>query len=165
MTDAGFQLPAADRAPDPIVHFELYRGLAWKRAFAYFVDVAIIAVIMAVAVFVLGVIGVVTFGLFNPLLIAVFALIPFLYHTLLLGGPRHATLGMGLFGVEMRSLTNGHPDNVQAAIQTVLFYLSVGLTGWLIVIWALFDPRRRMLHDILAGTYVVNRRAALGVPA
>ena len=165
MTDAGFQLPSADRAPDPLAHFEIYRGIAWKRVFAYVIDVAVIALLLSAAVLVLGFVGILTFGLLTPLLVGFFALIPFLYHTLLLAGPRHATLGMRVFGVEMRSLTNRYPDIVQAAIQTLLFYVSMGLTGWLIAVWALFDSRRRMLHDIVAGTYVVNRRAAAGVPA
>jgi len=166
MTNTGFQLAApADRAPDPIAHFELYRGLAWKRAFAYLIDVAIIGFILALAMIVFGIVRFMTFGLINPLLLALFAVIPFLYHTLLLGGPHHATFGMRFFGVEMRSLTSGHPDYVQAGIQTVLFYLSMSATFWIIAIWALFDSRRRMLHDILAGTYCVNRRAARAVPA
>ena len=165
MTNAGFQLPSADRAPDPIQYFELYRGIAWKRVFAYFIDVVVIAFILGAAVLVFGIVGIFTFGLLTPLLVIIFALIPFLYHTLLLAGPHHATLGMRVFGVEMRSLTSHYPDVVQAAIQTALFYFSVGVTAWLIVIWALFNPRRRLLHDILAGTYVVNRRAAQSVPA
>ena len=99
-----------------------------------------------------------------PAIRLLFGLIPFCYHTLLLSGPHHATLGMRLFGIEMRSIPIGYPDSIQAAIQTALFYISMGLTLWLLVLWALFDPRRRMLHDILAGTYVVNRRAALSLP-
>jgi uncharacterized RDD family membrane protein YckC len=165
MSDTGNQTAfSADRAPDPFSHFELYRGLAWKRTFAYFLDVAIIAVIMTVAFFVFGIVGIVTFGLLHAPLIVVFTIIPFAYHTILLGGAKHATLGMRLFGVEMRSLTTGYPDYVQAAVQTALFYLSVGFTSFIITLWALFDTRRRMLHDILAGTYCVNRRAAANIP-
>ena len=166
MTDPGNQpILAIERAPDPAAHFELYRGLAWKRAFAYFIDVMVIAVIVAVASLLFGIVGFMTFGILAPPFLAIVALIPFGYHTLLLGGPRHATIGMRVFGVEMRSLTLGYPDYVQAAVQTALFYLTVGFTAFVIVVWALFDPRRRMLHDILAGTYCVNTRAAAGMPA
>lgn len=165
MTRPGFQLgPPASRAPDPIPYFELYRGVAWKRVIAYMIDVVLIAFIMLFALLVFGFIGMLTIGL-GPLLAIVFALIPFCYHMLLLSGPRHATIGMRVLRLEMRSVTNGYPDQVQAAVQTMLFYVSVSITGFLILIWALFDSRRRCLHDIVAGTYVVNRAAAMAVPA
>ncbi len=166
MVNTGFQLGVSDaKAPDPMAHFELYRGVAWKRAIAYLCDVVVIGFIMLFAFFIFGIVGIMTFGLFHPLLVVVFALIPFCYHMLLLSGPRHATFGMRLFGLEMRSLTNGYPDQVQAAVQTFLFYLTVYPTGSLVLIWAIFDPRRRTLHDVIAGTYVVNRQAALAMAA
>lgn len=166
MTEPGFQLgPPASRAPDPITYFELYRGVAWKRVIAYMIDAVVIAFLMLFALLVFGVIGLLTFGALGPLFVVIFALIPFCYHMLLLSGPRHATVGMRVLGVEMRSVTNGYPDQIQAAVQTMLFYISVSLTGFLILIWALFDSRRRCLHDIVAGTYVVNRAAAMAVPA
>ena len=157
--------PPATRAPDPVSYFELYRGVAWKRFAAYIIDVIVIGFLLLFALMVFGIIGLLTLGFLSPLLIVVFALIPFCYHLLLLSGPRHATLGMRVFGLEMRSVTNGYPDQIQAAVQTMLFYISVSLTSFIILIWALFDPRRRCLHDIVAGTYVVNRQAALTVPA
>ncbi len=166
MSNTGFQLgPPASRAPDPMSYFELYRGVAWKRVAAYAIDVVVIATILLFALLVFGFIGLLTFGMLGPLLVVIFALIPFCYHMLLLSGPRHATIGMRVLGLEMRSVTNGYPDQVQAAVQTMLFYLSVSITGFLILIWALFDSRRRCLHDIVAGTYVVNRAAAMAVPA
>lgn len=166
MSNPSFQLgPPASRAPDPVTYFELYRGVAWKRAFGYLIDLVVIAFLMLCALIVFGIIGLLTLGFLRPLLVVVFALIPFCYHMLLLSGPRHATLGMRVFGLEMRSVTNGYPDQIQAAVQTMLFYLSVSLTSFVILIWALFDPRRRCLHDIVAGTYVVNRAPAMAVPA
>lgn len=163
MSNAGFQLDlSASGAPDPIAHHELYRGVAIKRVIAYLIDLVCIGFFLMLAGFVLFIISVLTLGLLHPLLLMVYALIPFCYHTLLLGGPSHATLGMRLMGIEMKSLTIGSPDYVQAAVQTVLFYLSIAIFSP-ILIWALFDPRRRMLHDILAGTYVVNRNAAAAI--
>ena len=164
MTSAGASIPTGD-APDPIAYYELYRGVAWKRAVAYLFDLAVIGFFVAIAWVIFAIVGIMTFGLLYPLLIFFFGLIPFCYHTLLLSGPHHATIGMRIFGLEMRSVTLGYPDTAQAAIQTVLFYMSMALTVWLLIFWALFDPRRRMLHDILAGTYVINRHAGLGIPA
>ena len=61
----------------------------------------------------------------------------------------------GLDEYEVRSWTGQPPDYVQAIILTLLFYLS--LTLWPVLIFALFNERRRMLHDYLAGTLTVRR--------
>lgn len=151
---------AVGAGPDPIAHPEYYRGVAIKRILAYLVDVAVIGLLLGAAALVFAVLGIVTFGVLTPLLLAVFAAIPLSYHVLLIGGPRSATLGMRLFRLEVRSLTRDRPDYIQAAVQTVLFYLSVGFTSWLILVVALFNTRRRTLHDIIAGTVVVNRLGA-----
>lgn len=164
MSNAGFQLDlTAGGAPDPIAHYELYRAVAIKRVIAYLIDLLCIGFFLTVAALVLFVINFLTLFLLHPFLLMVYALIPFCYHTFLLGGPSHATLGMRLMGVEMKSLTIGSPDYIQAAVQTVLFYLSITIFSP-ILLWALFDSRRRMLHDILAGTYVVNKSAAAIAP-
>jgi uncharacterized RDD family membrane protein YckC len=151
---------ARSGAPDPLIHPAVYRGVACKRVLAYMADVAILALIMAAATLLVVIAGIVTFGLLTPLLWALWALIPLCYHITLLGGPRHATLGMRLFGLELVSLTAPRPDYVQAAVHTVLFYLSLS-TAWLILIVALFNPMRRTLHDYVAGTVIVNRAAML----
>jgi len=43
-----------------------------------------------------------------------------------------------------------------AAFHALLFWFSlVGVSP--ILLWAFFDPRKRCLHDILAGVVVINR--------
>ena len=86
-----------------------------------------------------------------------FGLIPLAYHTLLLSGPRSATVGMRLFDVELRSVTGERPGFLQALIQTALFYITVGATCSLILLLVLFSRHKRTLHDMLAGTVVVRR--------
>jgi uncharacterized RDD family membrane protein YckC len=39
----------------------------------------------------------------------------------------------------------------------LLFYVSVSLTAWLVLIVVLLNDRSRALHDILANTMVVRR--------
>jgi uncharacterized RDD family membrane protein YckC len=39
---------------------------------------------------------------------------------------------------------------------TVAFYVSVGVTGWLILLVALFNGRGRTLHDYLCGTVTIR---------
>jgi uncharacterized RDD family membrane protein YckC len=122
------------------------RGLLWRRAFAYLLDVFFISLLSWLLVLLL-----------SPLWPAVLALVPICYHSLLIGGPRSATFGQRLFGVEVRRLDGGRPTLFQAFVQTILFYATVTLLTPLVLVVALFNWRRRALHDILAGTLTLRR--------
>lgn len=128
--------------PDPA----RLRGLLWRRVFAYFVDVLIISFLSWLVVLVA-----------SPFWPIVLTLIPLAYHSLLIGGPRSATLGQRLFGIEVRRLDGGRPTLLQAVVQTVLFYVTVTMLTPLILAVTLFNRRRRALHDMLAGTLTVRR--------
>ena len=90
---------------------------------------------------------------------AVGAAVPVAYHTLTIGGAASATLGMRLFGLEVRVWNGGKPGYLQALLHTAVFYVTVSFTGGLILLWALFNNRGRCLHDILCGTLVIRRPA------
>jgi uncharacterized RDD family membrane protein YckC len=143
--------------PDPAALPEAYEGVLWRRTFAYFVDLCVIAVIAVFCWIVFAVLWVLSFGLLGPVLWLCFGLIPLAYHTLLLSGPRSATIGMRVFGVELRSVTGERPGFLQALIQTALFYITVGATCSLILLLVLFNRHKRTLHDMLAGTVIVRR--------
>ena len=64
---------------------------------------------------------------------------------------------MRLTGIEVRSWTGERPSYLQAFVQTILFYVTVYPTWSLVLVIALFNERRRTLHDILAGTLVIRR--------
>jgi len=89
-------------------------------------------------------------------------LIPFVYHSLLIGGPRSATFGMRAMDIEVYRWTGGRPNLAQAVIMTILFYGSIAMTAWLILAVALFSNTRRCLHDYFSGTVVVNKEAEDG---
>ena len=78
------------------------------------------------------------------------------YHTLLMGAGRSATLGMMLFNIEVRAWNGRRPTYAQAFLVTLVFYVSMTFTSGFILIVALFNDRRRLLHDLLCGTIVVN---------
>ncbi len=164
MADQGSSLPSlrlgtadwSDGPPHPRDEPALYEGLLVRRMFAYAVDVVAIAVLSVAAWVAFGILSVVSFGLLSPIGIIVTALIPVSYHTFFLGS-RGATPGMRFFDVEMWSLAGKQPEYVQAFLATVLFYISVGMTASLILVVALFNDRRRTLHDVLAGTVVLRR--------
>ena len=149
--------------PDPLAEPALYDGVLSRRVAAYLVDMTLIAVLYVCAALVFGLAGILTFGALTPLGIIVLAVLPVGYHTIFLGR-QGATPGMRLFDLELRAWTGRPPDYSQAFLATVLFYASVSLTAWLILLVALFTERRRTLHDLLAGTVMV-RRARLNATA
>jgi uncharacterized RDD family membrane protein YckC len=142
--------------PDPASFPEVFEGVLWRRVFAYMVDLLLIAVVAVGAWVVFAALWLLSFGLLGPLLWFLFGLLPLAYHTLLLAGRHSATPGMRCFDLELRSVTGERPNLLQAFIQTALFYATVGMTGSLILLVALFNRRRRTLHDFLAGTVMVR---------
>lgn len=143
-------------APNPDTDPQYFSNVAFKRVVAYIVDVLVIAV-FAVAIAAIAFVPVVlTLGFLKPFVVGVVTLIPLAYHTLLIGAEHSATIGMRLMGLEIRKLDGGRPGYVLAFIQTIMFYVTVGITTWLILLVALFNRRHRTLHDFLCGTMVIN---------
>jgi uncharacterized RDD family membrane protein YckC len=142
--------------PDPGALPEAYDGVIWRRTLAYFIDLCFIGVLAVLFWIIFAVLWVVSFGLLAPVLWFLFGLIPLAYHTLLLSGRRSATWGMRCFDVELRSVTGERPGFLQALAQTALFYITVGATCSLILLFVLFNRRKRTLHDLLAGTVLVR---------
>jgi uncharacterized RDD family membrane protein YckC len=155
--DLGSQ-PWDGEAPDPLAHPEYYENIVVRRAVAYLVDVLVVTGLLIAIKAAMAIVGVMTFGLLAGPLAPLLALVPLAYHTLMIGGPDSATLGMRLFGLEVRTWTGGRPSYPQALIMTAVFYSTVWLTGFAVLLVALFNQRRRTLHDILCGTIVINSR-------
>jgi len=147
--------------PDPLDDPEFYDGVIWRRSIAYLLDVVLIGIAGLCLWILLGLLSVLTFGLLLPLKIVVLVCLPIAYHTYFIGRSG-ATPGMRLFDVELRSWTGARPNFVQACLQTVLFYVTVTLTTWLILLVALFNDRCRTLHDFLAGTVAVRHSRLQG---
>ncbi len=142
---------------------EYFDGVTLRRIAAYMIDLLIIGVLLLTATSAFWVLGVLSFGLLSPVLIAVLPFIPLAYHTFLIGGPRSATLGMALFGIEARRMNGGHPDYLQAGLWTVVFYVSVGVTGWLILLVVLFNGHGRTFHDYFCCMVTIRPRPAIDV--
>ncbi len=145
--------------PDPLTQPEEYEGLLIRRIVAYAVDLLVLAVVGTVVWLVLGIAGVLTFGLLLPLQAVALAVLPFAYPPLFIASEGSAPLGMRLTGVRVLSiLDGGRPTLAQAVVNVVTFYASLALTGSLVLLVALFNSRSRTLHDYLAGTIVLRRR-------
>ena len=144
--------------PSPNAAPRLYAGLLSRRCLGYFIDVLFISVIGICLGFALTILGILTLGLLSPLAAIILALWPLTYHSLFLA-LRGATPGMRVFGLEVRNWDGGPVSPLQAVIVTLLFYLSVSVTAWLILVVTLFNDRGRALHDILANTLVVRAQS------
>ncbi|MGD9616248.1 MAG: RDD family protein [Alphaproteobacteria bacterium] len=144
--------------PDPTTHAELFDGLLWRRTVAYLIDICVIGAILVAAWIVFALLTVLSFGVLGPGLWFLFGLIPLAYHTLLVGGRHGATIGMRLLDLELRSWDGYRPGFVQALAHAALFYLTVGATGCLILLFALINKRNRTLHDVLSGMLMVRSR-------
>ncbi len=141
--------------PDPVDGWKHYDRVIIRRAVGYIIDILVIALLEAAVLSLAIFLGFLTWGLLTVPLFSIAALVPFAYHTLLIGGSRSATLGMRVMGVEVHRMEGGAPDYVLAALVTIVFYVTVGLF-WPILAVALFNRHKRPLHDLLCGTVVLN---------
>jgi uncharacterized RDD family membrane protein YckC len=135
-----------------------FDGVVMARSIAYIADLLVLSVIIFAATVAFGILGILTFGLLWPGA-ALGWVLALAYFTLSLGGPNSATPGMRWQGVELRTWDGRRPGYVQAAVQTILFYLTVTVGTVFVLIVPFFNVRRRCLHDFLCGTVVVRRGA------
>jgi len=144
-----------DDPPDALDDPDLYDGMPWRRSAGYLIDLVVLVLLMGCAWIAFTLLSVLSLGLLLPIKIVALALLPVAYHTYFVGDSG-ATPGMRAMDVEVRTWTGRRPDFVQAFLMTVMFYATVALTSWLILVVALFNKRYRLAHDFLAGTLGVR---------
>jgi uncharacterized RDD family membrane protein YckC len=136
----------------------LTRGVLSRRLLAWCVDAFLLAIVVAACWTTGLVFGLMTLGLGMPLL-GLLPLVPLAYHCLFIISSMSATPGQALFGLRVcRNDDMGRPNFAQAVVSTLIFYLTLGTSGLLLLV-ALFTVRRRTLHDLLSGLVVVRDRA------
>jgi uncharacterized RDD family membrane protein YckC len=158
---------ARPHAFDPYLNPELFRGVLTRRFFAFLIDLVVLAIPVILACLFIAVFGVVTLGLgwalfwlVSPVSI-VWALV---YFGSTLGGPHSATLGMRVMDLEMCTWYGAPGYFVLGAMHAVLFWVSFSFLSPLVVLVGLFNRRRRLLHDIVLGTVVINSSVRMPVP-
>ena len=154
-------------AYDPVTHPELFEGVLARRVVAFIIDFIIIAIPVVLAAMFIFAFGIVTLGLgwalywLLPPASVIWAIV---YFGVTLGGPRSATIGMRMMDLEMRTWYGAPAYFVLGAVHAIVFWFSVSALTPFILLVAFFNERRRLLHDILLGTVVINneqRAAAL----
>jgi uncharacterized RDD family membrane protein YckC len=156
---SGDAFGAKPHAYDPAINPELFEGVLARRVLAFLIDVVIIALPMALIALFILIFGLVTFGLgwalfflFYPLGV----LWALLYYGFTLGGPHSATIGMRVMDIEMRTWYGAPAYFVLGAVHAIIYWVSVSVLTPLILLVALFNDRRRLLHDIVLGAVIIN---------
>lgn len=155
----GVSVELKPHAYDPVSNPELFEGVPSRRVIAFFIDLIIIAipiVFLAILIFMIGVatlgLGFFLYGLM-PAITTVWALI---YYGMTFGSPRSATIGMRVMDLEMRTWYGAPAYFLLGAVHAVVFWVSISVLTPLIVLVCFFNERRRLLHDMLVGTVVIN---------
>jgi uncharacterized RDD family membrane protein YckC len=148
-----------EHAFDPWTQPELFRGVLTRRVFAFLIDLVVLSIPVILGYLFIGVFGLITLGLGWALFwLAWPATIVWVivYYGATLGGPHSATLGMRVMDLELRTWYGAPGYFVLGAMHAVLFWISVSMLTPLVLLIGLFNSRRRLLHDIILGTVVIN---------
>ncbi|KKB84023.1 hypothetical protein VW29_12670 [Devosia limi DSM 17137] len=143
--------------PDPSTAPELFEGLLTRRVTAYVIDLVIMGAIV-VGLSIVGLIaGFLTFGLAWVALAIVVPAAIVIYYAATLGSSRRATIGMQMMDIVLTP-TRGYPlDGWMAFLHAALFWLTFWISWPVSLLFALFTPRRQMIHDLVMGTMMVRR--------
>jgi uncharacterized RDD family membrane protein YckC len=167
MTDSGprrigesFELKP--HAYDPAVNPELFEGVLARRCIAFLIDVLVITIpvlLAAIFIFIFGLVtlglGWVLFWLLSPAAV-IWAVV---YYGLTFGSPASATIGMRAMDIEMRTWYGAPAYFVLGAVHAIGYWLTVSFLTPFVLLAAFFNHRRRLLHDMLIGTIVINNQA------
>ena len=122
-------------------------GVRTSRIVGFLFDYALIGVVS----FLLSTVLVIfTLGLGWGLVPFVFPVVALAYLAKTLGGPAQATWGMRLAGVRIFTVEGVRVDPFLAMLHGVLFWV----LGWWSLPTTFFSSRKRLLHDIVLGTWV-----------
>jgi uncharacterized RDD family membrane protein YckC len=144
---------------DPYLQPELFRGVLTRRIFAFLIDLVVLSVPVILGDLFIAVFGLLTLGLGWVLFwlawpaSVVWAIV---YYGASIGGVHSATIGMRVMDLELRTWYGAPGYFLLGARHAVLFWASISLLTPLVLLFGLFNGRRRLLHDIVLGTVVIN---------
>jgi uncharacterized RDD family membrane protein YckC len=157
-------------AYDPATQPELFDGVLARRVVAFAIDFIVIAVPVALAAMFIFAFGIITLGLgfalywLLPSATVIWAVV---YFGVTLGGPHSATFGMRVVDLEMRTWYGAPAYFVLGAVHAVAYWFTVSFFTPFVLLVAFFNERRRLLHDIVLGTVIINnatRASSLRTP-
>ena len=154
MTDTFAQRSAL---PDPATAPELFEGVLTRRVVAYCIDLAIMAALVVVMSIIGLIAGFLTLGLAWVALVFVIPAAIVLYYAATLGSSKRATIGMQMMDIVLTP-TRGQPlDGWMAIFHAAVFWITIWICWPISLAFALFTPRRQMIHDLVVGSLMVRR--------
>lgn len=171
MTDSeprriGVSIELKPHAYDPIATPELFEGVLARRLIAFVIDLIILAVpvlfigaFMAAATIATLGLAVFFFAFLSPLYWPLIVLWALFYYGYTFGSPASATIGMRVMDLEMRTWYGAPAYFVLGAVHAVVYWVSISILTPLIVLVGFFNGRKRLLHDMIVGTVVINNPA------
>ncbi len=144
---------------NPVTSPEYFDGVLSRRIMAFLIDCFFVfgpIVLLAFFIFVLGIVtlglGWLLFWILSP----IFVIWALLYTSVTLGSKHSATWGMRTMDLEMRTWYGGRMYFLLAAVHVIFFYVLMATLSPLVLIVGLLNPARRLAHDFLTGTVLVN---------
>lgn len=137
-----------------------FEGVLSRRVLAFLIDYAIIGLLLIPAWVILFVFSILTLGLGFALYPISFFIVAGLYFALTLGSSAQATPGMRVMDLTMRRDDGRRMDFSTSAVHVLAFWLINSLLTPFLLLVGLFTERRRLVHDMLLGTYMVRASAA-----
>ncbi|TQV85587.1 RDD family protein [Aliikangiella coralliicola] len=151
-----YEPPATQKTAPPMAGEFLYAGF-WKRFFAYILDAIIYGfIIFVLLIFVFGMNVTIPENLEFALMInALYYLGWWMYFSLCESSSAQATFGKRMLGIKVTDL-NGHGLSFGHAAGRQLSGVISSFTFTIGYLMAAFSRRKQALHDMVAGTVVVN---------
>jgi uncharacterized RDD family membrane protein YckC len=144
---------------DPRLQPRLFRGVLTRRIFAFLIDLVVLSVPVILGYLFIAVFGLITLGLGWALFWLAWpasVLWAIVYYGSCIGGSHSATLGMRVMDLELRTWYGAPGYFVLGAMHAVLFWVSISFLSPLILLVGLFNSRRRLLHDFVLGTVIID---------
>lgn len=163
--DGGIHAELPPHAYDPERNPELFESVLARRVVAFIVDLIIIVLPLVVAAIFIFFLGLITFGLgwaLFWLLSPASVIWALFYYGITLGGPASATIGMRSMDLELRTWYGAPCYFVLGTVHAVVYWISISVLSPVILLVGFFNPRRRLLHDMLVGTVVINNARRAG---
>jgi uncharacterized RDD family membrane protein YckC len=136
-----------------------FDGVLTRRVVAFLIDYAIIAVLLIPAWVILFVFSILTLGLGFYLYPVSFFIVAGLYFALTLGSSRQATPGMQVMDLAMARDDGRQMDFSISFVHVLAFWIINSLLTPFLLLVGLFTERKRLVHDMLLGTYIVRTSA------
>lgn len=137
----------------------LYDGVRTRRIMAFLIDYAMVIALVILAIPVVGLIGIATFGIGWLLYAVLGPAVALAYIGWTTGGPNQATWGMQWMDIRVVRYDGQTIDWMTAIVHAVIFWAANVLLTPFILLLALFTHHKRLLHDLALGTVVVRSSA------